>query len=154
MLTGEELYVVLKLTSGEQVMAVLSAEDEEYVELVSPMCIKTIPVLQTGKEHITAAPLCQFTSDTTYIIAKKDIMFVKKMHHIFIPHYQRIVSEHEDTAMFQPAEESRDEKELEWDDANMSVEEAKKRISMLQGLVQDETDDYPLNFIPGNDTIN
>ena len=111
MLTGEELYVVLKLTSGEQVMAVLSAEDEEYVELVSPMCIKTIPVLQTGKEHITAAPLCQFTGDTTYVIAKKDIMFVKKMHHIFVPHYQRIVSEHETTAVFQPA----DEKQLEWD---------------------------------------
>lgn len=151
MLSGDELYVVLKLTSGEQVMAVLSAEDEEYLEIVSPMCIKTIPVLQTGREHITAAPLCQFTDDTTYILAKKDVMFVKKMHHVFIPHYQRIVAEHEQSAVFEPAQE---EKNKEWDDPTMSPQEAKKRMDMLKHLTNEEPEERIPNFVPGNDTIN
>ena len=129
-------------------MAVLADEDEEYVQIISPMCIRTIPVLQTGKEHITAAPLCQFTDDTTFILAKKDIMYVKKLHHAFIPHYQRIVAEHEQSAVFEPAQ---DEKSKEWDDASMSAQEAKKRMDMLQHLTDEEVFQ---NYVPGNDTIN
>lgn len=99
MLTGNELYVVMKLVSGENVMAVLTKEDDEFIEVESPMCIRTIPVLETGREHITASPLCQFAEKTPYILDKKNLMFVKKMHHLFIPHYQRIVADHEDLGL-------------------------------------------------------
>ena len=152
MLESEELYVVLKLTTGEQVMAVLSEEDEEYIMLDSPMCIKTIPSLQTGREHVTAAPLCQFTADTTYVIAKKDIMFIKKLHNLFIPHYKKIVSEHHEMEMFHP----KDEHDLEWDDESMSPEEARKRMAMLQNIAEEEPEEKEslINFVPGNDTIN
>ena len=37
MLSGDEFYVVCKFTSGEQVMAVLKAEDIQHVELEYPM---------------------------------------------------------------------------------------------------------------------
>ena len=33
MLTGNELYVVMKLVSGENVLAVLKSEDENFVEV-------------------------------------------------------------------------------------------------------------------------
>lgn len=98
MLNGNELFVILKLISGEQVMAVLRSQDESSVEIESPMCIRTFPILETGKEHITAHPLCQFTDDVNYVLDKKDVMYVKKMHHIFVPHYLRIVKEHEELA--------------------------------------------------------
>lgn len=132
MLSGNELFVVLKLVSGEQVMAVLRSEDESYIEIESPMCIRTIPVLETNKEHITAHPLCQFSDDVKYVLDKKDVMFVKKMHHIFIPHYLRIVKEHEDLVDDNEQKSPRAE-DLTW---------------------EDEIEVDIRNFIEGNDTIN
>jgi len=153
MLDDNEFYIVMKLTSGEQVMAVLREEDEEHVLLESPMCIRTIPILEASREHVTAHPLCQFSDDRTFVISKRDIMFVKKLHHLFIPHYQRIVAEHERISFV-----SKDQKqELLWED-DVDQEEAKRRISMLEDLAktpknEEEEKRYRV-FIEGNDTIN
>ena len=133
MISSNELFVVLKLVSGEQVMAVLRSEDEMFVELEAPMCIRTIPVVATNKEHITAHPLCQFTDDVNYILDKKDVMFIKKMHHVFIPHYLRIVEEHEKLGLIDGSERPTAE-DLYW---------------------EDETEEEDLTtFVEGNDTIN
>jgi hypothetical protein len=133
MISTNELFVVLKLVSGEQVMAVLRSEDEMFVELEAPMCIRTIPVVATNKEHITAHPLCQFTDDVNYILDKKDVMFIKKMHHVFIPHYLRIVEEHEKLGLIDGSERQTAE-DLYW---------------------EDETEEEDLTtFVEGNDTIN
>jgi hypothetical protein len=133
MLSGNELFVILKLVSGEQVMAVLRSEDEMFVEVESPMCIRTIPVVATNKEHITAHPLCQFTDDVNYVLDKKDVMFIKKMHHIFIPHYLRIVKEHEQLGVMDTNERRTAE--------NLTWEEEKIEESFT-------------TFVEGNDTIN
>jgi hypothetical protein len=123
MLTGNELYVVMKLVSGENVLAVLKKEDDDFIEVQSPMCIRTIPVLETGREHITASPLCQFSEDSSYILDKRNLMFVKKMHHLFIPHYQKIVADHEEVGLNieprirkgqKPLEEKRQKEEEEF----------------------------------------
>lgn len=133
MLTGNELYVVMKLVSGENVLAVLKSEDENYVEVESPMCIRTIPVLETGREHITASPLCQFAEDSSsYILDKKNLMFVKKMHHLFIPHYLRIVADHAEVGL------------------NIHPRERKAKRSEER---QSSPEDF-LFVIEGNDTIN
>jgi hypothetical protein len=131
MLSGNELFVILKLVSGEQVMAVLRSEDEMFIEIESPMCIRTIPILHAQKEHITAHPLCQFSSDVNYTLDKKDVMFIKKMHHIFIPHYMRIVKEHEQIVV------AKEEKSPSADDLSWEDEEEDLR-----------------NFVEGNETIN
>lgn len=153
MLDENEFYIVMKLTSGEQVMAVLREEDDEHVLLESPMCIRTIPILEASREHVTAHPLCQFSDDRTFVIAKRDIMFVKKLHHLFIPHYQRIVAEHEKLSFI-----TKDQKEeLLWED-EVDQEEAKRRISMLEDLAKTPKDEEEERryrvFIEGNDTIN
>jgi len=153
MLDDNEFYVIMKLTSGEQVMAVLKEEDDEHVLLQSPMCIKTIPILEAHREHVTAQPLCQFSDDTTYVIAKRDIMFVKKLHHVFIPHYQRIVAEHEKVSFI-----SKDKKEeMLWED-DVDQKEAKRRILMLEELAKipkDEREEERYRvFVEGNETIN
>lgn len=131
MLNGNELFVILKLISGEQVMAVLRSEDEDYIEVESPMCIRTFPILETGKEHITAHPLCQFTDEINYVLDKKDVMFIKKMHHIFISHYLRIVKEHEELADLNEDKSPRAE-DLSWGDEEEEI----------------------LNYVEGNETIN
>jgi hypothetical protein len=153
MLDENEFYIVMKLTSGEQVMAVLREEDDDHVLLESPMCIRTIPILEASREHVTAHPLCQFSDDRTFVIAKRDIMFVKKLHHLFIPHYQRIVAEHEKLSFI-----TKDQKEeLLWED-EVDQEEAKRRISMLEDLAKTPKDEEEERryrvFIEGNDTIN
>jgi hypothetical protein len=153
MLDDNEFYIVMKLTSGEQVMAVLKEEDDEHVLLESPMCIRTIPILEASREHVTAHPLCQFSDDRSFVIAKRDIMFVKKLHHVFIPHYQRIVAEHEKLSFV-----TKDQKEeLLWED-DIDLEEAKRRVLMLEELAKtpkDEREEEKYRvFIEGNDTIN
>lgn len=132
MLSGNELFVILKLVSGEQVMAVLRSEDEDYIEVESPMCIRTFPILETGKEHITAHPLCQFTDEINYVLDKKDVMFIKKMHHIFISHYLRIVKEHEELA---------------------DVNENRNKSPNADDLIWEDEEEI-INFVEGNETIN
>jgi hypothetical protein len=156
MLSGNELYVVLKLVSGEQVMAILREEDDDRVLLETPMCIRTIPNLEMAREHVTAHPLCQFSDDKIYVIHKKDIMFCKKLHQVFIPHYMRIVAESAKTSLL-----SKEKTEPLWeeDEGEMTVEEARKRIEMLRSLAGMEEDEEqqpsPKSlFVEGNDTIN
>jgi hypothetical protein len=141
MLRDTDLFVVLKLVSGEQVMAVLRSEDEMFIEIESPMCIRTIPVIETQKEHITAHPLCQFTDDVKYTLDKKDVMFIKKMHYIFIPHYMRMVEEHEKLAEVNESitEHSKDLKE--------------KLQALKEHLLEREEETFR-NYVEGNDTIN
>ena len=133
MLSGNELFVILKLVSGEQVMAVLRSEDEMFIEVESPMCIRTIPILATSREHITAHPLCQFTDDINYVLDKKDVMFIKKMHHIFIPHYLRIVKEHEKLGLMND-DDRRSAEDLTWE--------------------EEQIEENLTTFVEGNDTIN
>ena len=141
MLRDTDLFVVLKLVSGEQVMAVLRSEDEMFIEIESPMCIKSVPTLDTNREHITAQPLCQFTDDVNYTLDKKDVMFIKKMHYIFIPHYMRIVEEHEKLA-----------------EVNASVvdrsTQVKETIQALKEHLAKKEEETFRNYVEGNDTIN
>jgi hypothetical protein len=81
-------------------------------------------------------------------------MFVKKLHHLFIPHYQRIVAEHEKLSFISSKGKK---EELLWED-DVDQEEAKRRILMLEELAKTPKDEREEErhrvFIEGNDTIN
>lgn len=146
MLTGNEFYVVFKLTTGEQVMGVLEDEDETHMQILSPMLIRTIPVPSEGREHITAHPYCQFTDDNVFDIDKKYVVYIKPLKEIMIPHYKKIVLQHEAEGQVQVATE-------------ISAEEARKRIQMLASIFGDELDDALEEtedsngyYVEGNDT--
>jgi hypothetical protein len=66
------------------------------------------------------------------VLDKKDVMFIKKMHHIFIPHYLRIVKEHEQLGPLD-TNERRTAEDLTWEEEQ----------------IEDLT-----TFVEGNDTIN
>jgi hypothetical protein len=127
MLTGNESYVIMKLTTGEQIMCVLEQEDATHMQILDPMLIKSIPIINEGKEHITAHPYCQFTDDNVFDIDKKNIIFVKRMKEIMIPHYQRIVMQHNGEGEMQEEE-------------RLTAEEARKRIKMLANIFGEELD--------------
>ena len=158
MLSSNDFYVVIKLTSGEQVMAVLRSEDDAHVLVEYPMIMKTIVNFEQGKEHLTASPLCAFTDDSEFVLPKTNILFIKKLHHVFIPHYQRIVSDHEQSTLFVPPGQ---DEALSWDEADeMTPEKARRMISQLQDVLGEEPEEEidwkeKLKFlVDGNDTIN
>jgi len=148
-------YVIIKLHSGEQVMASLEEDGEDYIEVSFPMVISAMPVTdgQRIHEHITAKPLCQFSADKFFRLPKTGILFYKELHEVLIPHYTRIVNAYEDTVLVKPQKPQR---ELEWDEPEkMSIEEIRKRIDMLSeifgdGEVEIEEDRI---YIEGNDTV-
>lgn len=141
MLTGKEVFVVVKFISGEQVMSALQEEDDTYIELLHPMIVKTIPNLATGKEHVTAAPFCQFSRDDSYLIDKKNVMFIKAMHSSFVPHYIRIVQEHNDVELPEPDEETREKIAALVEAFGDALDDETETEEEIQGI-----------YIEGNDT--
>ena len=101
----EDFYIVMKLTSGEDVMCSLLAEDEEYIEVMDPIKIGTIIDATSEREVITAKPLCQFTNERTFVLQKKNIIYIKPLAHSFTEHYIGLASKY--LEMVKP-EESRE----------------------------------------------
>ena len=157
-MSDSEMYVILKLTTGENVMAMFRQEDEEHVLIESPMVMKTILNFEEGKEHITAQPLCVFTKDTDFVIPKSSIMFIKRVNAAFIPHYKKIVKEHEESTLFRPRDSH---EELDWADDTPTPEEAQRMIDQLDSIFGEEKEDHEIDWeeklkmlVPGNDTLN
>jgi hypothetical protein len=154
MLINNESYIVLKLSTGEQLMGILEQEDETHIQILDPMIIRTIPVLSEGKEHVTAHPYCQFTSDNVFDIEKRNVIFIKPLLATMIPHYLRIVKEHENSPALRTQKRAED---LDWGDTGeITREEAIRRIQMLEditGISVAEQEEEPEGwFIEGNDT--
>jgi hypothetical protein len=127
--------------------------------LESPMAIRMIPVIDAGKDHVTAQPLCHFTDDQSFIISKRNILFVKKLHHIFIPHYQKIVKEHSKTSFITRTENRAED--LTWEDENEQYltqrdsEEIKRRIEVLREVFgREDAEEQPeiRTYVEGNNT--
>jgi hypothetical protein len=152
MLDGNESFIVLKLNTGEQLMAILEQEDATHIQIIDPMIIRTIPIVSEGREHVTAHPYCQFTGDNVFDIEKKNVIFIKPLLRTMIPHYLRIVKEHENSPALRTQKRAED---LDWgDEGEVSKEEAIRRIEMLQEMIEAEVEkEEPNNwFIEGNDT--
>ena len=162
MINSEGNFVIIKLVSGEQVMATLTNEDDAMIQVDYPMLIRAIPFTQGGKthEHVTASPLCQFSEDKHFSIPKSTVIFIKKLHQMIVPHYTRLVDEHESSVLVRKEEDgsvSQIELKEQEEEEPITVEEIRKRIDMLEAIanapVVREEEDYRY-FIEGNDTIN
>ena len=151
-----ENFVIVKLVSGEQVMATLTNEDADTIQLHYPMVIKMIPFIQDDQahEHVTAAPLCQFSDDNNYTIEKAKILFVKKLHEVLVPHYNRIVDEHEHTVLVRSDKTGHIARMKE----ELTVNDIQKRIDMLERMTgvernTEEEEEEKSYYIEGNDTV-
>lgn len=154
MITGDELIVIAKMANGEQVMACLIDEDERYVEFQYPILIRMIPVSET-KETIAATPYCQFSADTKFLIDKRNVMFIKKLHPTFIPHFMRFAAEYANVE-FVARERKHDVSEIFEGEDELTIEEIQRRIAMLEAIAggeSDEIEELEKNFVDGNDTV-
>lgn len=153
----------MRLTTGEQVMATLDAENHTHLEVSYPMIVKMTPISDRGRihEHVTAAPFCQFSDDKHYTLPKTSIMFYKRLHDTIVPHYLKIVEAYDQTVLVNPQGE-RPEKKLQWDDEDtdeMSVDDINQKIEAIEAFLTGRLDsdkiedDSEAILIEGNNTL-
>lgn len=150
-------YIIMRLTTGEQVMAMLDAEDHTHLHISFPLVVKMTPIIQDGKltEHVTAQPFCHFSDDKYYDIPKTSVMFFKPLHEIMVHHYLRIVESYEETVLVQTPQR---ERKLHWEEEEepQTAEDFKRRVDAIANFLggEEETEeDIPNVIIEGNDTI-
>ena len=112
-MTEQNVYVCVKLTSGENILAMLVSEDENYVEVMYPMSIKSIPIMINNRtlERLVSSPFCQFTEDKIFTLPKTSVMFIKILSDTFASHYSNLVDEHEAPLHLEDAPDEQPEEE-------------------------------------------
>lgn len=142
-------YVIIRLGSGEQVMALKTAESDTTVTLLYPMQIKTYPRQRedgTITETVAGAPFCHFADEKVFTISKSFIVFENHLHPKLVPFYTDMVDQYEATENDHPGaevdeEENPIEKLFSMLDVLQRSEEKKREQEILEKLV------------PGNDTV-
>jgi hypothetical protein len=144
-MTANDTYVVLKLVTGEQIMAVKRAESNNSITIEFPMLIKSYPFMNNGEmsEHVTASPYCKFSEDKIFEFRKTDIVFEKKVHKYAIPFYVKLVNEYEGII------------EGEEND-NETIEDLSKKVDRLldhlKSIAKEQEPEVKIN-VDGNDTL-
>ena len=160
-MTQDKDYIVLKLITGETVMAIFQGEDERFIKVDYPVQIKTNYISGVNREAVTAAPFCQFSDSTAFILEKTHVLYIKRLHHAFVRHYKNFVKVYDEALVpLQRSEEVRQELEEAFDDMDeISIEEVNRRLDILEAIAnspsseKDEEEEFELiNFVPGNDT--
>lgn len=141
-------YVIIRLGSGEQVMALKTSESDTTVTLLYPMQIKTYPRQKddgTIVETVAGAPFCHFADEKVFTINKDFIVFENHLHPKLVPFYTDMVDQYEAKEDDHPGTSDEEEDPIQ------------KLFSMLDVLRRSEekSEEQELleKFVPGNDTV-
>lgn len=171
--------VLVKLTTGEQVMCIIHAERQSEIDIIFPMLIRQNTMFDKSKgrmvDQITAVPWCQFTHDKFFTLGKDKIVFKEPLHELVVPQYIDMVRMYEqEVSILENEDGSYDiaggmenhpedwlanqvhEDDVEFD----NVTQIEKAIDNIQRkMLQQEDDEKQLDLtnvsvMKGNDTIN
>ncbi len=158
----DEDYIVLKLITGETVMAMFHGEDERFVKVEYPIQIKTMIVPGINRESVHASPYCQFSDSTAFVLEKSHIVYIKRLHQQFVPHYKNFLKSYDEAlipATRQSSEEIKHQLEEIFGDEEdtLTIEEVNRRLDILEAIAGTSSHEEPeqddiINFVPGNDT--
>jgi hypothetical protein len=152
-----EEFVFLKLLNGEQLMAIKREEDKESITIEFPMQIRLFPRLEESGlvEQITSGPYCQFTEDRIFTFSKKDILFAKRLHELMVPHYHRMLQEHESEVEVDKIQAEEGNLESE-EDVNYIAEAVERLHDVFERARKrqedNESEERTFTIVPGNDT--
>lgn len=151
-------YVVVKLVTGETVMAMFDSEDENFIKIEYPIQIKTVIIPELQRESISASPLCQFSDATSFVIEKAHVVYIKKLHTAFISHYKNFLKSYEEAMIPTTRSSIQDQLSEYFDDAeHLTLDEINRRIEMLEAIASgghaEEDEDLMLNVMEGNETL-
>ena len=93
----DDEFILLKLTTGETLVATIRAEDEQTISVEYPFELKTIHDRRQDMvvDVTAAAPFCGFAEDRKFTFKKDNLMFTKLLHNFSIPFYIELVEEYE-----------------------------------------------------------
>ena len=93
----DDQFVLVKLASGEMLVATLRQHTEETLSVEYPFELRIHQ--DKRKDQIVdvtaAAPFCGFAEDRKFTFKKSDIMFTKQLHTYSIPFYIELVEAYE-----------------------------------------------------------
>lgn len=86
-------YVIVKLITGEQIMCILTNEDDDSIEVGYPILFETI---QSDNGHelemdIKSYPFCIYSDDNFYVFHKMNVLFVNPLKEVIIPQYEKLI---------------------------------------------------------------
>lgn len=142
-----EYYVVVKLVSGEQVMATLVNEDEYTIEIKNALTIKLRLVTDGDRqfESITVVPFCQFTDDPNFVLDKSIIVYVKELSESLAPKYEDLIESEFKVNLGAPTDV---------DDLVSKINDMSQKLKDNGVFVDNfEEDDLPPFLVNGTDTI-
>lgn len=93
MIEDNDLIVIVRLITGEELIAAITEDEDTFIELKFPMQVKSVPSIEDGnmKYETTIFPWCSFTDDRYFRLNKSHVMFHKKLHNSFIQQYIDLV---------------------------------------------------------------
>ena len=93
----DDEFIILKLTTGETLVATIRADAPETISVQYPFELKTIHERRQDMvvDVTAAAPFCGFAEDRNFTFKKEDIMFTKVLHNFSVPFYIELVEEYE-----------------------------------------------------------
>ena len=93
----DDQFILLKLTTGETLVATIRSEDEQTISIEYPFELKTIHDRRQDMvvDGTAAAPFCGFAEDRKFTFKKDNLMFTKLLHNFSIPFYIELVEEYE-----------------------------------------------------------
>lgn len=93
----DDQFILLKLTTGETLVATIRSEDEKTISIEYPFELKTIHDRRQDMvvDVTAAAPFCGFAEDRKFTFKKDNLMFTKLLHNFSIPFYIELVEEYE-----------------------------------------------------------
>jgi len=93
----DDEFILLKLTTGETLVATIRSEDEQTISIEYPFELKTIHDRRQDMvvDVTAAAPFCGFAEDRKFTFKKDNLMFTKLLHNFSIPFYIELVEEYE-----------------------------------------------------------
>lgn len=99
-------YIIMKLISGERIMAEYVGEASGCVDILSPLAFFTERVVVDGvkQEELLAKPYCSFSIDDEFSIPKTAILYYKELHPAFVKHYVRLTAEYNEPSTVHPSD--------------------------------------------------
>ena len=88
-------YVVLKLVTGEQLLATLVNETDDGIVILDPITVRMIPTVGGGAmtEQAITSIYCQFSDDKMFVFDYKNIIYCKEMSSKIVAYYKKLVRE-------------------------------------------------------------
>ena len=124
-------YVTMKLSTGEDVIGVISDEDPEGFLVSHPMHIQSETDMDHHVEQYWAQPLCPFTDEQTYFIAKRNLVWIKPLSKYLVPFYHNMVQHFGESEIIKNAR-MRVQGKVNWGGQEISEEEARARVDQIK----------------------